>query len=297
MKLIFKFFVSICIFFFFVNASILIFEFFPFFKIYDSKETFYRGKVVVVTGAASGIGAALSRKLAALGAKVILADINIKKTEAIESELVNLNYTAYSEKVDLAQPDEIKKFAIRILDRYGRIDILFNNAGYGYYSNTKDLELNEAKKQFDVNFWGHVALTKQFLPYFIKQNSGAIINTSSMFSFLQSKPNEALGIYAASKAALTMWTASLKNELSKYKIKVKLNLPGHVKTNFHKSVVGPATKKNWPEKSLNSLMAIRFSDEAEEVADDILSQLLNEYFLILPGKGKYLYLANILFTP
>ena len=131
-------------------------------------------KVILVTGASSGMGFETAKTLAQQGNKVYGAARRVEKMAALKE------YGVTPLKLDITDEASNKAAIAEIIAKEGRIDVLINNAGYGSYGAIEDVDLAEAKRQFDVNLFGLAALTKNVLPYMRAQHSGKIINVSSM---------------------------------------------------------------------------------------------------------------------
>ena len=137
---------------------------------------FYKDKVVIVTGASSGIGMASVDKFASLGAKVVLAARSIDKLENIVAEL-NQSFSARSSlpiahciKTDVTKEEDCRNLIEKTVEKFGKIDVLVNNAGISMRAVFKDLDLKVMHSLMDTNFWGTVYCTKYALPYLLESN-------------------------------------------------------------------------------------------------------------------------------
>ncbi len=183
-------------------------------------------QVVLITGASKGIGKAIAELFAKEGYKTYgtsrnghpVADI----TESEESFLLV--------KLDVNSDESVTECVNGILDREGRIDILINNAGYGLAGPIIDTTIEEAKSQFETNFFGVHRMVRAIIPHLLKQKRGIVINVGS-FAGRVALPYQ--GFYSASKAALAMYTDGLRMHLKDKGIKVALIEPGDIKTEFH----------------------------------------------------------------
>ena len=181
-------------------------------------------KVVFITGASSGIGKATAEKLLNENCIVYGGARNLEKLKSI----VNLKPI----EIDMAEYGSLEKAVSKIVKAEGRIDVLFNNAGYGLYGTVEDVPIEEAKAQFDVNLFGLARLTQLVLPHMRKQKSGTIINTSS----IGGKIYTPLGAwYHATKHALEGWSDSLRIELKQFDIEVVIIEPGAIQTDWGKT--------------------------------------------------------------
>lgn len=205
-------------------------------------------KVVLITGASSGIGKASAEQFLKKGYKVYGAARNIENMRDLEK------LGARIIKLDVSKFDEIEKTVEQIIAEEGRIDILFNNAGFGLYGSIEEVSLEAAQYQFQVNLFGLAKLTQLVIPHMRKQKSGRIINTSSMVG----KVHLPLGAwYIASKHALEGWSDCLRLELRPFGIIVSLIEPGIIQTEFGNVMTNPMLKVsgNGPYKEIVQKMA------------------------------------------
>jgi NAD(P)-dependent dehydrogenase (short-subunit alcohol dehydrogenase family) len=188
-------------------------------------------KIAMVTGSSSGFGLLTAVELAKAGFRVIASMRDLGRRELLDKAA---NSAGVSAKIDIRQLDVthfavIPEFVERVMQDYGHIDVLLNNAGFAVAGFIEDLELEEIRAQFETNFFGHVALTKAVLPVMRQQRSGHIIMVSSI-SGLQGSPT--ISSYSASKHALEGWSESLRIEVNSLGIKVVLVEPGSFQTDI-----------------------------------------------------------------
>lgn len=180
-------------------------------------------KVVLITGASSGIGKATAERLLADEHTVYATARGIEKMtdlSEIGARLIAL---------DVTNDEQIASAVDQIIAEEGRIDVLFNNAGYGLYGAVEDIPLEDARKQFDVNLFGLARVTQLVLPHMRSRGSGTIINTSSMGG----KVYTPMGSwYHATKHALEGWSDCLRLELAPHNIDVVIIEPGAINTGF-----------------------------------------------------------------
>lgn len=189
-------------------------------------------KVVVITGAGSGIGRALSVEAAGLGCALALAD---KNPEALEQTMIAVNGVSphvSGHLVDVASQEAIHDFARSVVDTHKVVDILINNAGVLLCETVEDVSLEEFQWLMSVNFWSVVNVTKSFLPILKERQEAHIVNMSSVAGLVTTPCN---GPYAISKAAVKAFTETLNQELRGTGIGVSCVLAGGVKTNIFKS--------------------------------------------------------------
>jgi len=191
-----------------------------------------KGKVVIVTGASSGIGEATAREFAKEGAKVILAARRVDRLESLAREIVAMGGGAEALVVqaDLSKLEDIQSLITKTLEEYGRIDVLVNNAGFGRLDWLENLDpVKDIQSQFDVNVLGVIQTTRQALPIMIKQRSGHVINMCSMAGLVATPTYT---IYAASKHAVHGFSEALRREVKPWGIDVSMIYPGGVTTEF-----------------------------------------------------------------
>lgn len=178
-------------------------------------------KVVLITGASSGIGLATLKKLASEGHIVYGSARKEKNFHVIEEAGGNPLL------MEMTDYNSIEAGVKKVIDEQGKIDVLFNNAGYGLYGSVEETSIDDAKHQFEVNLFSLAKITQLVLPYMRKQNSGTIINTSSMGGRVYTP----LGAwYHATKHALEGWSDCLRLELYEFGINVVIVEPGGIET-------------------------------------------------------------------
>jgi len=189
-----------------------------------------KGKVVIVTGASSGIGEATAREFGREGAKVVLAARRVDKLQALAEEINKMGTEAFVVQADLSKLEDIQKLVSETLNKFNRIDILVNNAGFGRLDWLENLDpVKDIQAQIDVNVMGVIQTTRQVLPVMIKQRSGSIINMCSMAGLVATPTYT---IYAASKHAVHGFSEALRREVKPWGIDVSLIYPGGVVTEF-----------------------------------------------------------------
>src|SRR4028119_1421460 len=202
-------------------------------------------QVILITGASSGIGAALARRLAAefLGIRLVLAARNKEKLEAVATDCLKASADVLVVPTDMAQVEQVQALARSALDRFGRVDALVNNAGYGQMGPVELISPEDAQQQFAVNFHGPLVLIQAFIPIMREQGGGRIINISSLGGRVAFPAG---GMYSPSKFALEALSDILRMELEAFNIKVSVIEPGPVKTEFF-NIAGDKVDLNVPE--------------------------------------------------
>jgi short-subunit dehydrogenase len=189
-----------------------------------------KGKVVIVTGASSGIGEATAREFGKEGAKVVLAARRVDKLQTLAEEINKMGTESLVVQADLSKLEDIQKLVNETLAKFNRIDVLVNNAGFGRLDWLENLDpIKDIQAQIDVNVMGVIQTTRQVLPVMMKQRSGSIINMCSMAGLVATPTYT---IYAASKHAVHGFSEALRREVKPWGIDVSLVYPGGVATEF-----------------------------------------------------------------
>ena len=184
-------------------------------------------KVAIVTGAAQGIGAGVSRILAEHGATVILTDIS-EAVEATAKEITDKGGNAESYRMDVTDAGEVNRVVETVLGSHGKIDILVNNAGIYPRRNLVEMPEEFLMKMFDINVFGIFRCTKAVLPSMMERRYGKIINMSSVTGPMVGSPAGGQTAYASSKSAVHGFTVGLALEVAQYGINVNSIMPGYV---------------------------------------------------------------------
>jgi len=185
------------------------------------------GKVVVITGASSGLGEAAAKHLSELGATVVLGARRADRIEKLAKEIVEKAGKALAITVDVTQREQVKKLVDKTVEQYGRIDVILNNAGVMPLSPVERLNFDEWDTMIDVNIRGVLNGIAAVLPYMKEQKSGQISNTSSVAGH---KIFSGSAVYSATKFAVRALTEGLRMEVKPYNIRTTIVCPGAVKT-------------------------------------------------------------------
>jgi short-subunit dehydrogenase len=183
------------------------------------------GKVVIVTGASSGIGEAAARAFAMAGARVVVVARRAQKLEALVDEITAAGGEALAVPADLTDRHQIERVVARTLERYGRIDVLANVAGWGKYDWIEEFTAEELRQQFEVNVLAMAEITRQVVPIMQRQRSGHLLNMSSYASRIAVPP---LTVYASTKYAVEGLSDGLRRELAPWGIHVSRVHPAAV---------------------------------------------------------------------
>ncbi len=184
-------------------------------------------KISLVTGGAGGIGIEICKSLLDAGSKVIIADIDSKKSKKLLKKIKNKNIEYY--KLDSTSEKNIKSLSRFILKKYKRLDVLVNCVGICFNKEAEKVKKKEWDKVINININSMFYVCKEFGKIFIKQKKGTIVNIGSNSGLIVDKPQPQAS-YNASKAAVHQLTKSLACEWSKYNIRVNAIAPGYVAT-------------------------------------------------------------------
>jgi len=188
----------------------------------------FSNKVVLITGASSGIGKDSAIKFAGEGAKVALVSRSKEKLEAVANEIKQFNQDVLVIPTDVSSKEQVKNAVNKTIEKFGQIDVLFNNAGSSEVGLVEDADFVEkVKKLFEVDFLGTVYFTKEVLPVMKKKGSGHIMNMSSVVG---RKAFPHFGAYSSIMHAITGFTASLRQELRGSRINVSVIHPALTQT-------------------------------------------------------------------
>ena len=190
----------------------------------------FKDKIVIVTGASSGIGEAIAREFARSGSKVVLAARSEERLSVITDELKAENYKTIFIKTDVSIEEDCKRLIEKTVGTYGTIDILINNAGISMRANFNDVDLKVLHRLMDVNFWGTVYCTKYALPY-LTQQKGSLVSISSVAGF-HGLPGRTG--YSASKFAIHGFLETIRIENLKKGLHVMIIAPGFTSSEIRK---------------------------------------------------------------
>lgn len=193
----------------------------------------FQGKTVIVTGASSGIGEALAREFARLGANVVLGARSVDKLEQIVAQIQEAGGKAIGVGVDVVDEQACKTLIEKCIEAFGGIDVLICNAGLSMRALFDDCDLKVLHRLMDVNFWGTVNCCKYALPY-LQQNKGSIVGISSVAG-LHGLPGRTG--YSASKYAMTGFLETLRIENLKKGLHVMIACPGFTASNVRFSAL------------------------------------------------------------
>jgi len=197
-----------------------------------------KGKVVVITGASSGLGEATARLLSAEGATVVLGARRVERLKSLADELTANGGQALAVATDVTDRKQVKKLVDTAVQKFGRIDVMINNAGLMPHSPLERLKIDDWDRMIDVNIKGVLYGIAAALPYMKQQKAGHFINVSSVAGH-KVTPNGA--VYCATKHAVRALSEGLRVEVKPYNIRTTIISPGAVATELPNSVTDPDT--------------------------------------------------------
>ena len=206
-------------------------------------------KVAIVTGGGSGIGEGLCRELARRGAQVVVADINSSEAERVALSITGLGGQATAGIVDVAIPEQVECLAEETAAAHGRLDYMFNNAGFAIGGDFRDLTLDHWHRVLDVDLYGVLHGMQAAYPIMVRQGFGHIVNTSSVAAFFANPGNAP---YGTAKYALVGLSLSLRLEGIDLGVKVSCICPGFVRSNVYRNaeVAGMTLPADVPREQL-----------------------------------------------
>ncbi len=210
-------------------------------------------KVAIITGASSGIGLACVKEFAKQKYSVVLAARSTDQLKQLETEIQNEGVAALVVTTDVSNQKDCKNLIDKTIERFGRIDVLVNNAGLSMRAIVEDVEIDVLKRLMDVNFWGTVYCTKYALPHVLKVK-GSIIGVSSIAGFIGLPARSG---YSASKFAMHGFLETLRNENLKSGLHVLIVAPGFTASNVRNAalVADGSSQGETPREELKMMTA------------------------------------------
>ncbi|CAB3804667.1 SDR family oxidoreductase [Paraburkholderia fynbosensis] len=231
-------------------------------------------KIVAITGASSGIGEAIARHLAALGAKVVLGARRTERLDALAAQISAEGGEAVYQALDVTDRDSVASFVSFAQRRFGRLDVLLNNAGLMPLSRLDQLKVDEWERMIDVNIKGVLYGIAAALPVFLKQDGGHFINLASVAGH-NVRPN--VSVYSGTKFAVRAISEGLRQEVGE-KIRVTIVSPGAVESELAETIsddqlrnqMNEYRKMAIPAASIARAVAFAISEPAEVDVNEII---------------------------
>ena len=246
-----------------------------------------KNKVVVISGASSGIGKACAWHFAKNGSKVVLAARSEEKLKAIGKEMMIAGYEILTVRADVSNEEDCQNLISETINKYKVIDVLINNAGISMRATLEEMDLSVMKKVMDINFFGTVFCTKYALPFILK-SKGSIVGVSSIAGF---KGLPARTAYSASKFAMHGFLEALRIENMKHGLHVLIACPGFTASNIRNTALSKDGEVQRESPRDESKMMT-----AEKVAEYIYKAVINrQNSLVLTINGKLTVFLNKLF--
>jgi NAD(P)-dependent dehydrogenase (short-subunit alcohol dehydrogenase family) len=255
-----------------------------------------KGRVAVVTGAASGIGLALAERFAAEGMKVVLVDVEVEPLGRAEHFLRSAGAEVLAVPTDVAKADQVDRLAQQAHEAFGGVHVVCNNAGVGATSGAAFWEMTRADWEWvlGVNLWGAINGMRAFVPILLEQDEGHVINTASMAGLNTSAPGS-MGVYSVSKHAVVALSESLQVSLRVRGANVGVSVlcPAWVRTNISESKRNrpaeyPAIE---PERTPQATAAIEYvrglvaaGSPPADMAAAVVDAIHKERFYVLPHR-------------
>jgi NAD(P)-dependent dehydrogenase (short-subunit alcohol dehydrogenase family) len=244
-------------------------------------------KVVAITGAGSGIGQQLAIQCSELGAALALSDINEKGLAETLEKIGPTHRVLTSQKLDVADRAAVFAWADQVRKDHGTAHVVINNAGVSLSATVAEMKLEDFEWLMNINFWGVVAGTQAFLPGFLAQDEGHVVNVSSIFGIVGIPTQSA---YNAAKFAVRGFTESLRQELADTNVRATCVHPGGIKTNIvrggrhYNDIEGGKADVNEMIKQFDNIART----SPEEAARVIINGILKDKPRVLIGPDAHL---------
>ena len=220
----------------------------------------FAGKVALVTGGTSGIGKATAIEFARAGAKVVVSGRREKEGAEVVRQIEKLGGEAVFVRTDVSKDSDVKAMIDSTVDKFGRLDVAFNNAGVEWTGPLDQATEAEYRRVFDINVWGVLNSMRHEIPIMLKNGGGAIVNTSSVAGHVGSPE---VSIYVASKHAVEGLTKSLALEFAKQNVRINSVAPGPIATDMWNRFAG---ERNISDQIISMVPISRLGTAAEIAA-------------------------------
>ncbi len=238
------------------------------------------GQVVLITGAGSGLGRSLCEYAGRHGAIVVASDVDLPATELTLDRVLERGGSGMALRTNVAEEAEVQAMVRRAHERFGRVDMLINNAGIAVNGEFQDIDLEQWRRVMDVNFWGVVYGCRAAYPIMMAQGSGHLVNVSSLAGLL---PGGLMTAYGASKHAVVGLSTNLRSEARQYGVKVTALCPGYLETPMH------ASASNVTDYVAEHDVEYRSRDRGWPTAEDAVEHMMrgvlrDESIVVSPGR-------------
>ena len=242
------------------------------------KLSFYRHKIAVVVGGASGIGRAMCHTLAEHGAVVVVADLHIEAAEGVAKTIRQSGNQATAYKIDAANADQSEQLVQNVLLRHERVDYLFNTVGLGIWGDVRDVTHQQWQSIMDTNFWGVVFPTLAAYRVMTQRGSGHIVNLASLAGLL---PLPTTIPYTAAKHATVGFSLALRDEGADLGVKISVACSGPVQSEFHNRILLAGEDRRSRETPEG---AIHVDTAAQEI---LVATLANRRLIVFPPRFRW----------
>jgi short-subunit dehydrogenase len=225
-----------------------------------------KDKIIIITGATQGIGLATARLLAEKGATIVLASRSEEDLHTLEKEIPG----SLAVPTDMRKPEDVRNLINKTVEKYGRIDVLINNAGQGMYGPLESIDIEKYKQIMDLNVYGVLVAMQAVIPVMRKQGGGTILNVSSLVS---KNYFPGLSAYASTKYALNALSLTARVELAKDNIIVSVMHPKMTATNFTKNTANPTAPRFERPAGAPPMQVDKSEAVAEKIAELIESEV------------------------
>jgi short-subunit dehydrogenase len=249
-----------------------------------SDKKYFQGKVIIITGASSGIGKALALEAAKQGADVVLAARTVDKLHEVSKTIESLGVKSLVVQTDVSVEQDAKKLVETTVEKFGKIDVLVNNAGISMRAMFDEMKTDVFKTVMDINFMGTVYCTSYALPHILKQK-GSVVGISSIAGLA---PLPARTAYSASKFAMFGFLTTLRTENIKRGLHVMISHPGFTESEIRKNaLLADGSKQGMTPRNEEKMMT------SEEVAIKVMKGIKNRKRVqIMTLTGNMTYFVN-----
>jgi NAD(P)-dependent dehydrogenase (short-subunit alcohol dehydrogenase family) len=242
----------------------------------------FKNKIVIVTGAASGIGRALCEELGRAGAVLIMADIQRDGLAQLASKLAENGARAEAAYLDVSRAEDVQALIDKVVSEHGRLDYIFNNAGIAVAGEVRDLSIDHWRRIIDVNLWGVIYGAHAAYSVMIKQGFGHIVNTASLAGLVGSPT---MIPYSTTKFAVVGLSTSLRAEAEAFGVKVSVVCPGFIQT----GIFDAATYVQSSQKELLAMLPFKLMNVNDAARVILRGVARNKAIIVFPFYGRLLW--------